>query len=368
MSAEEDYGLSRQTALREIPVPELSYKPRNPRHYNPPIGLIGCGGIAHQHLAAYKKAGFNVVALCDLAESRAVALRDKFYPEAEVFTDCGGLLGRAGIEVVDVATHPHQRLAILEEALDAGKHVLSQKPFVLDLDVGERLVEKADRRGVRLAVNQNGRWAPHFSYMRHAIQAGVIGDVASVSFTLNWDHTWIAGTEFEKIHHIILYDFAIHWFDIATMFFPERKARRVFAAASRVSGQTIKPPLIAKALVEFDGGLANFSFNGLSPYGQSDRTTIIGARGTLQSVGADLSNQQVTLFTAEGFCKPELEGSWFPDGFHGTMAELLCAVEEGREPTNSARNNLKSLALAFAAMASADSGEPKVPGEVRRLG
>jgi predicted dehydrogenase len=368
VSADEDYGLGKPTALREIPAPELTYKPRNPRHYNPPIGLIGCGGIAQHHLAAYRKAGFNVVALCDLGESRAVALRDKFYPEAKVFTDHGGLLGRGDIEVVDVATHPHQRLAILDEALEAGKHVLSQKPFVLDLDAGERLVGKADRLGVKLAVNQNGRWAPHFSYMRHVIQAGLIGEVASVSFTLNWDHTWIAGTEFEKVHHIILYDFAIHWFDIATMFFPGRTAERVFAAATRVPGQTIKPPMIAKALVEFDGGLANFSFNGLSPYGQSDRTTIIGSRGTLQSAGPDLSNQQVTLFKAEGFSKPALEGTWFPDGFHGTMAELLCAVEEKREPSNSARNNLKSLALAFAAMASADCGEPKRPGEVRRPG
>jgi hypothetical protein len=44
-----------------------------------------------------------------------------------------------------------------------------------------------------------------------------------------------------------------------------------------------------------------------------------------------------------------LEGVWFPDGFHGAMAELLCAFEERREPEHSARNNLRSLALCFAA-------------------
>src|SRR4029079_17535866 len=60
-------------------------------------------------------------------------------------------------------------------------------------------------------------------------------------------------------------------------------------------------------------------------------------------------------------------GSWFPDGFHGTMGELLSAIEEKREPTNSARNNLDSLALCFAAVASADRGEPVVPGSVRTL-
>jgi predicted dehydrogenase len=58
--------------------------------------------------------------------------------------------------------------------------VLSQKPFVLDLDVGERLCERAAKRGVRLAINQNGRWAPHLACMREAVIAGLIGEVIGV--------------------------------------------------------------------------------------------------------------------------------------------------------------------------------------------
>jgi hypothetical protein len=80
-----------------------------------------------------------------------------------------------------------------------------------------------------------------------------------------------------------------------------------------------------------------------------------------------LGNQTVTLYTEKGQAQPKLEGSWFPDGFHGTMGELLRSIEEGREPSNSARDNLRSLALCFAAIASATDGTPKVPGEVRRL-
>ncbi len=48
------------------------------------------------------------------------------------------------------------------------------------------------------------------------------------------------------------------------------------------------------------------------------------------------------------------------------MAELLCAIEENREPYNSARDNLKSLALCFAAMKSADTGKPIKVGSVRQ--
>jgi hypothetical protein len=78
-------------------------------------------------------------------------------------------------------------------------------------------------------------------------------------------------------------------------------------------------------------------------------------------------HQRVELTTAAGIARPKLSGAWFPDGFHGTMGELLSAIEEKREPTNSARNNLASLALCFAAVASAERVKPLVPGSVRKL-
>ena len=74
-----------------------------------------------------------------------------------------------------------ERVGLIEAALRAGKHVLSQKPFVLDLEVGKRLAALAAERGLHLAVNQNGRWAPHFRYALQAVRAGLIGPVASVS-------------------------------------------------------------------------------------------------------------------------------------------------------------------------------------------
>ncbi len=164
------------------PASELPYKPRDPKKYRPAIGLIGCGGITKEHLTAYRTAGYRVTALCDLTLSRAEGRKAEFYPQAEVYTDYRRLLKRDDVEVVDIATHPSERAVIIEDALKAGKHVLSQKPFVLDLDLGRRLADLADSRGLKLAVNQNGRWAPHFSYIRNAIQAGVLGQVASAIF------------------------------------------------------------------------------------------------------------------------------------------------------------------------------------------
>lgn len=363
----DDYGLSKVAAAASIPAPELPYQPPSPKGYRPAVGVIGCGGIVVQHLNAYRHAGYDVTALCDHTADKARKYQEQFYPAAFVTTDYRELLRRDEIEVVDIATHAADRVELIEAALLAGKHVLSQKPFVVDLNVGEQLVELAERQGVKLAVNQNGRWAPHFSYIRQAIRAGLIGEVQSVSFTLHWDHNWIIGTQFERMRHLVLYDFAIHWFDLAACFFGGREAGSVYAAAARAVGQRAAPPLLAHAIIEFDGGQASLVCNADVTHGQEDRTYVAGTKGSLVSAGPSLSEQRVTLHTAEGFAEPELAGTWFLEGFQGAMGELLCAIEEGRAPGNNARDNLRSLALSFAAVASAEEGRPQTPGQVRRL-
>jgi predicted dehydrogenase len=368
MAEKTDGDLSHAAAACGVlQAPELPYKPRDPRHYRPQIGLIACGGITKEHLRAYRSAGYQVAALCDPVLERARKRKTEFYPDARVYRDYHDLLRRDDIEVVDLAAHPSQRAAMIEDSLLAGKHVLSQKPFVLDLDFGQRMVDLADRQGVKLAVNQNGRWAPHFSYIRQAIRAGLLGRVAAAHLSVHWNHNWVAATEFDNVKHLILYDFAIHWFDIVCCFFEGQLPRRVYASLVRSPAQTARPALLAQALIEYDGAQASLGFDGDTRLGRQDRTYVAGSGGTITSIGPDARNQTVTLFRPEGQATAALEGCWFPDGFHGTMGELLCAVEENREPANSARGNLRSLELCFAAVASAERHEPVVPGTVRRM-
>jgi len=350
-----------------FPAPVLPYEPRSPRSYAPNIGLIGCGGISASHLGAYNHAGYKVVALCDLIEDRAGARRDKFYPNAQVTTDYHDVLQRDDIDVVDIATHPADRVVIIEDALKAGKHVLSQKPFVLDLATGERLANLAKENGVTLAVNQNGRWAPHFSYIREAVRAGLIGDVLAIHTQVSWDHTWTMGTPFEKIEDLILYDFGIHWFDFISSLIPDRKITRVYASKSHASGQEIKVPMLAQVLVEFEGGQASLVFDGHVRHGHLDSAYIAGSTGTLYSTGPHLEAQKLQYINKEGTATPELHGVWSLQGFQGTMGELLCSIEEKRKPLTNAGDNLRSLALAFAAIASANEGRPVNFGDVTSL-
>lgn len=364
---EKNYDLT-GGAEREVEAPELDYRPPRPKSYRPRIGLIACGGITKHHLSAYRKSGWDVVALCDKDVERAMERQKEFYPEAKVYADHSDLLERDDIDVVDTALHPAQRAAVIEDALRAGKHVLSQKPFVLDLDVGEKLVALAMEKGVKLAVNQNGRWAPYVRYGREAIAAGLLGGVQSVNISINWDHTWCKGTPFEEVHHLILYDFAIHWIDMTQLFFKGQEALSAYATVAYAKDQEMKPPMLGGAVVSYEGGLASLMFDGHSRRGSEERLNIAGSKGTYRASGDVCKCQDVRLYTEEGLSRISLEGQWFDDGFVGSMGELLCAIEEGREPENSGRNNLESLKLCFAILASADSGRPVKPGEARKVG
>ena len=362
-----DYALEKRSSNKLIAAPSLPYRPQNPAHYNPHIGLIACGGITHTHLKAYKAAGYKVVALCDVVRERAEQRRREFYPKAQVYTDHRALLHRDDVEVVDIAAHPEERLPILREALLARKHILSQKPFVLDLSAGRKLVDLARKQNVKLAINQNGRWCPHFSYIRHAIAAGLIGRPIGVHLSMHWDHNWVANTPFDQIRHLILYDFAVHWFDILTCFMGGKLAKRVYASIAHSPSQQTKQALLGQALVEYDDAQATLAFDGDVKFGTQDRIYIGGTDGSITAYATNGAPVNVTLYTAKGVARPRLNGAWFPDGFHGAMAELLCSIEENREPYNSAENNLHTLALCFAAIASAETGRPQVPGHVKKL-
>jgi predicted dehydrogenase len=351
----DDYALVAAEAA-EIAAPDLPYRPPMPRDRSAPIALVGAGGISGAHLDAYRKHGLNVVAIGSRDIQRATARRDAYFPAARVTDDYETLLADRDVQVLDITTHADVRAGLMRRALAAGKHVLSQKPFVTDLATGRELVAEADARGLKLAVNQNGRWAPHLAWLREAVRAGLIGAVTGVHVEIRWNHGWVAGTPFDEMDDLVLSDFGIHWFDFLVSVIGGR-AREIRATTARAHGQGARPPLLAQALVAFDGGQASLVFDGATAFGARDSTSVIGDKGVVSSAGPDLGCQQVELSTAAGVARPRLEGTWFNDGFAGAMGELLCAIEDDREPNNSARGNLASLRLCLAAVRSAATGE-----------
>jgi hypothetical protein len=88
-----------------------------------------------------------------------------------------------------------------------------------------------------------------------------------------------------------------------------------------------------------------------------------GTGGTLR--GSVLGNDYLELEKEGVTCRYDLVGQWFPDGFGGTMGELLCAIAEDREPYNAAHHNLRSLQMTLAACRSSnENGRPVALEEI----
>lgn len=339
------------------------YRPRFPER-RMAVGVLGCGQIARNaHLPAYAQYDVPVVAVCDRPE--VVATLGDVLPEgATVYEDLDAFLADPCIEVVDIATGPLGRVELIERCLAAGKHVLAQKPVVAslkDLEALEEITARAAERGLHVAVNQNGRWAPAWRLTTLLVRSGAIGDVVGVTHLHDKPLPPIAGTPFDDIDHMLLADYLVHWFDITRCWMGGTQIDTVAAFDSRVPGQpdTAKNPWHgtvhvgtaegASAMIRVVGNA--HAKKGGCPF------WVHGTRGTIRG-SILLGSDRVELEVDGTTTSYALAGQWFVDGFAGTMGELQSAVAEGRTPENSVAHVAASVRLGAAALDAVSTGTP----------
>lgn len=335
----------------------IDVRPQFPADYRPGIAIVGIGGIVKSsHLPAYRKYGIPVAAVYDIRPEATAGIQNDF-DIGRVAASFEEILEDPAIEVVDIATFPQQRIPLVRQALLAGKHVLSQKPLALDMTSARELVELADRQGVKLAVNQNGRWSPPWRAATLLIEAGAIGDLIAVTHVLDRSYRWTIGTHFEQIPHWAIYDYTVHWIDITRTWMGELTPVSVRARDYRTPNQPPESQTPWGLTVEIDyenGATALIRATGGEPQEPEGHPFYInGTEGKIW--GSALGREFVELYRDDTHHAFALEGAWFPDGFGGTMGELLSAIAKDREPSNSARHNLRSLELTLAAIESAEN-------------
>jgi predicted dehydrogenase len=144
------------------------------------VGIIGCGGIANgKHMPSLRKLeNVKLVAFCDIVEERAQkAAKDYGTEDAVVFTDYKELLELPDIEVVHVLTPNVSHAEISIAALEAGKHVMCEKPMAASSRDAKAMVAAAKRTGKKLTIGYQSRSTQAFQYARKLIQDGELGDI-----------------------------------------------------------------------------------------------------------------------------------------------------------------------------------------------
>ena len=347
----------------------LNYLPRLPRRKDAAIGCIGAGFIMRDcHLVAYRQAGFNPVAIWSRASvhARAVAEQHKIDRVHEQLDD---LLSDKQIEVLDIAVPPDAQPGIIHRAVQHKDHVrgiLAQKPLALSVREARECIDLCKKAGIVLAVNQNMRYDQSVRAMKNLLQCGWLGepvlgtiDMRAIPHWMPWSRQLPSLATFVmSIHHLDTFRF---WFGT-----PDR-----VLASTRPDPRTKFPNKdgINLYILEYDNGCRAASWDDVwtgparegSESDISIRWRVEGtdglARGTIGWPAYPAKVPSTLDFTTKRqpgmWFGPRWPEVWFPDAFIGTMAQLLCALEEGTEPEISGHDNLETIALCEAVFAAA---------------
>lgn len=144
------------------------------------VAVIGCGGIANQkHLPALVAQGdkCEIVALCDIIEERAVNAKNKFAPEAKVYTDYQEVFKDEEIDVVHVCTPNVAHCPITVAAFEAGKHVMCEKPMAATTEDAQKMMDAWKASGKKFTIGYQNRFRKDTQTLKKACEQGDLGEI-----------------------------------------------------------------------------------------------------------------------------------------------------------------------------------------------
>lgn len=339
--------------------------------------LAGCGGISATWLrAAPRVPGLSVVGFVDLDAERARKRAAEFgWSGALVSTRLEEALEKTQPNIVFDCTVPEARLAVAEAALAAGCHVFSEKPLADTMENARRICAAARAAGRIHAVMQNRRCLPDIARLRRWIERGDIGRLTQV------DADFFLGAHFggfrDHMAHVLLLDMAIHHFDMAR-YIAGADAEWAWCREWNPAGSWYERDAAAVAVFGLSNGAAftyrgSWCAEGLNTSWEA-RWRVQGERGALEWDGeAGLRGEAVAR--AGGFrselaplSPPEHGDLWRKDSHAGMIEHFFRSLDEGREPETVCHQNIKSLAMVFAAIRSAAERREVSIGEILSAG
>ena len=144
------------------------------------IGIIGCGGIANgKHMPSLAKLkNVEMVAFCDIIPERAEKAAKQYGVEgAKTYVDYKELLKDESIEVVHVCTPNRSHSFITVDALEAGKHVMCEKPMAINSAEAKKMIDAANRTGKKLSIGYQSRQRADSKYLKMEADQGTFGDI-----------------------------------------------------------------------------------------------------------------------------------------------------------------------------------------------
>lgn len=144
------------------------------------VGIIGCGGIANgKHMPSLAKLEtVEMIGFCDVVTERAQNAKEQFgTPKAKVYTSYEEMLADTEIEVIHVCTPNSSHAEISVAAMEAGKHVMCEKPMAKTTEEARSMIETSKRTGKKLTIGYQNRFRTDSRYLHEVCEAGELGEI-----------------------------------------------------------------------------------------------------------------------------------------------------------------------------------------------
>lgn len=345
------------------------------------IGILGSGFIVNDcHLVSYRKAGLNPVAIASRTQEHAAQVAGRHGIE-RVHETYEALLDDPSIEVLDIAVPPQHQAGLIRSACARGtvKAILAQKPLALSYGEAAQTVRECEKAGIVLSVNQNMRYDPSVYAARQLLDEDALGapvfatiDMRGVPHWQPWQaETGSASLWIMSIHHL---DCMRHWFG---------EPERVYCSTRPDPRTKFRhTDGICTTILEYENGMRCVVIDDVwsGPVKEGCPADIriewriegldgvaVGDIGWCKDPYTTPSTMRYARKGDRDFHHLHTAKSWFPDAFSGTMGQLLVALETGRPPAISGRDNLRTIALVEAAVRSAAEHRAVQPSEIEKI-
>jgi predicted dehydrogenase len=359
-----------------------SIQPSLPMQRDVGIGCIGAGFImADCQLVAYRQHQLRPVAITSRTRSTAEAVAARHLIPA-VLNTVEDVVDHPEVQVLDIAVPPDCQADVIRRALSRTSRlrgILAQKPLGRNYSEALEIVRLCEAHDVVLAVNQNMRFDQSVRACRTLLDQRVLGDPVLATIEMRAVPHWMPWQQ--RQGWVTLRIMSIHHLDTLRYWLGEPE--RVYASIRpdpRTSEQFAHEDGIALYILEFPNGLRASSWDDVwtGPVREGSagdigiRWRLEGTEGlAMGTIGwpkypeRSPSTLRYSTRADQGVWNcPEWSSVWFPDAFIGPMAELLCGLEQNREPSISGRSNLPTMALVDACYVSAREHRAVSPAEI----
>lgn len=332
------------------------------------IGIIGTGNISRAHLHAYLQfpEEVQVVALADIEPGKAETARAEFALDgARVYEDATAMLASENLDLVSIATPPGTHCELSVQALEAGVHVIVEKPMAPSLEECDRMLEAQRRSGKLLSVIAQNRFRDDMAQLKAVLDSGRIGRIAHARiasawwrgrayYDLWWRGTWASEGGGPTLNH------AIHHIDLALWLLGRPQA--VAAMMTNAGHDNAEVEDLSVALLQYERGLAELT-SSVVHHGEQQEIIVQGEHariGQPWSVAAETARpngfpetggdaELVAELEALAAGQAPLEHT----GHTGQLGDVIAAIREGRAPLVDGEAGKRAIELVTAIYAAA---------------